>query len=72
MTGALDPDVYEQPRPSLNFVSTRQLNEHLNLGVKVMNILNMEFLHEYDFNGEFVFQSFRRGTNFNVSLSYSL
>ena len=72
VTGALDPDVYEQPRPSLNFVSTRQLNEHLNLGVKVMNILNMEFLHEYDFNGEFVFQSFRRGTNFNVSLSYSL
>ena len=72
VTDALDPDVYEQPRPSLNFISTRQLNDHLNLGIKVTNILNMEFLKEYDFDGEFVFQSFRRGTNFNVSLSYSL
>ena len=72
VTGPLDPDVYEQPRPSLNFVSNRQLNDHLTLGVKVMNIFNMEFIHEYDFEGDFVFQSFRRGTNFNVSLSYNL
>ncbi len=72
VTNALDPDVYEKPRPSLNFISSKQLNEHLNLGIKINNILNMEYLKEYDFEGDFVFESFRRGTSFNVSLSYSL
>jgi TonB-dependent receptor len=38
VTGALDPDVYEKPRPSLNFVSNKRINDHFTVGFKALNL----------------------------------
>jgi len=72
VTGALDPDVYEQPRPSLNFVSTKRFGEHISLGFKAMNLLNMTFEKTFDFPGEFIYESYTIGTTFELSLTYGI
>ncbi len=73
VTGALDPDVFEKPRPSLNFVSQKRLNEHWTLGIKATNLLDMEFNKEFDDDrGEFTFESYRIGRSFSWSLAYNL
>ena len=71
-SGALDPDVYERSRPSLNFVSNKQFEEKLSVKLKVTNILNSDFLKEYDFNGQPTYESFQLGTTFSVGLNYKM
>ncbi len=71
VTDALTPDVYEQSRPILNFVSKKQVGEHISLGFKATNLLNPKFLKEYDFQSNDIFQSFTRGQTFSISVSYS-
>ena len=72
ITGALDPDVYEQPRPSLNFVSTKRFGDHISLGFKAMNLLNMTFEKKFDFPGDFIYESYTLGTTFELSLTYGI
>ena len=71
-SGALDPDVYEQSRPSLNFVSSKQLGNHWSLKFNATNLLNMEYLKEYDFAGSPVFESFKLGTTVSLGVSYKM
>jgi hypothetical protein len=76
ITGALDPDVYEQSRPSLDYVMTKGFGEKWILGFKAMNILNMKYKQLFDYSdgtdSEFIYESFQRGINFNVSVAYRL
>ncbi len=73
VTPALDPDVYEQSRPSLNFVSRKKVAKNFNMSVKVMNILNMKYSHQYDRGGaDYIFNQYTEGINFSVGLSYKL
>lgn len=73
VTDALDPDVYERSRPSLNFVSSKKVNDHWSISFKANNLFNMNYLKTYDREGgDYIFESFRRGRSFNISLSYSL
>lgn len=44
VTGALDPDVYEQSRPSLNFISKKRIGDNVSIGLSATNLLNMEYL----------------------------
>ncbi len=73
ITEANTPDVYERPRNMFNFISTKKLGEHLNVGLKVKNILNVDFLHEFDHNRyNFIYERYREGTSFEISIGYSL
>ena len=71
-SGALDPDVYEQARPSLNFVSNKQLGEKFSVKFRASNILNMKYLKEYDFSESPVFESFRYGTTLSLGVTYNM
>jgi len=73
ITEANTPDVYERPRNMLNFISTKKVGEHLNVGLKIKNILNVDFLHEFDHNRyNFIYEGYREGTSFELSIGYSL
>jgi TonB-dependent receptor len=71
-SGALDPDVYEQSRPNLNFVSNKQLGQKFSLKFRATNILNMKYLKEYDFAGSPIFESFQYGSTFSLGVSYKV
>ncbi len=71
-TGALDPDVYDQPRPLLNFTTRKRLGDNYALGFKAENLLNPAFEQAYNFAGSPVFESFTRGISFSLSLTYNL
>ncbi len=71
-TGALDPDVYDQPRPLLNFTSRKRLGEKYAVGFRAENLLNPSIEQAYDFTDEPVFESFTRGVSFSLSVSYNL
>jgi outer membrane receptor protein involved in Fe transport len=66
----LTPDVFEKPRPQLDFVGSKDFN-NLSFSLKVQNILNPEtrFVHEFR-DTEAVFAAFRTGINFSVGVSY--
>jgi TonB-dependent receptor len=73
ITEANTPDVYERSRNMLNFISSKKVGKHLNVGVKVKNILNVDFLHEFDHSRHsFIYEGYREGTSFELSLGYSL
>ena len=73
VTGALDPDVFEKPRPSLNFVSNKTISEHWSLGFKAINILNMKYTKEFDDDrGVFNFENYQVGASFSLSLTYAM
>ena len=73
ITDALDPDVYEQPRPSLNFTSSKRIGESLSIGFKATNLFNMKYLQQYDFGSDdFVYDSYTLGRSFSLSLSYGI
>ncbi len=72
VTDALTPDVYEQPRPSLNFNFKKQVNERLSLGFKANNLFNMEYAKNYDFPGTYTYESFREGRSFSLSINYGI
>lgn len=73
ITEANTPDVYERSRNMLNFISSKKIGKHLNVGVKVRNILNVDFLHEFDHNKHsFIYEGYNEGTSFEISLGYSL
>ena len=71
-SGALDPDVYEQLRPSLNFVSNKQLGEKFSLKVSATNLLNMKYQKEYDFTSSPIYESFRYGSTFSLGVTYNM
>ncbi|MEQ9439944.1 MAG: TonB-dependent receptor [Cyclobacteriaceae bacterium] len=71
-TQALDPDVYDQPRPALNFTLSKQLGESYALGFKAENLLNPDYEQAYDFNNKPVYESYTLGRSFSLSISYSI
>ena len=73
ITEANTPDVYEQPRHMMNFISTKRLGEHVSVGLKIRNILNAAFLQEFDNDRlSFIYERYREGTSFEISIGYSL
>ena len=66
------PDVYEQGRGTLNFVSTKKFGDHLSVSFKASNLLDPEFKRTYKGYENYINQSFRKGRSFSLSLSYKL
>lgn len=66
------PDVYDQPRPSLDLSINYKLSEKINLNMKARNLLDPEYRQIYSYNNqEYDFQSFNRGRLFSFGISYN-
>jgi len=67
------PDIYEQPRPMLNFSIAKDLGKFLTLRFRANNLLNPAYEFTQDLRGkEFVFTNTRMGRTYSLSLSFAL
>ncbi|MGB3544047.1 TonB-dependent receptor domain-containing protein [Rubrivirga sp.] len=80
------PDVFEQPRPQLDFIASQQILPQLSLKLTAKNILDTRFREEFDRSGGvtttvpagrgfedfgYTFQEYGLGTSFSIGLSFS-
>ena len=67
------PDIYEMPRPSLDFNMFKDFGKSFQATVSVKNILNpqVRFVHEYG-GSEFVYSGNRRGVRWSLGLKYKI
>jgi hypothetical protein len=74
VTDAVNPDVFETARHSLNFVSRKQFGDHFSMTITLKNLLDMNYRQVYDFpsDEEFLFESYRMGRSFKIGLNYRL
>lgn len=77
------PDVFEQPRPSLNLNFSKNIGDRLKVSLRAKNILNPKYQFVYKFLGnneayndineaQYLRSSYKIGRSFSVSLSYKL
>ena len=67
------PDVYEMPRNTIDFKITKSLGKHFNTSITIRDILNAKVRRAYKLPNSWVdYDSFRYGTNFNLSISYKI
>ena len=74
-TPAQLPDVYEVPRPSLDFITSKALSDRFNMKFKVSNIFNVNYREEFDFDVAGIdnrYRDFQLGRTFSISLNYSI
>ncbi|MBV6644998.1 MAG: TonB-dependent receptor [Cyclobacteriaceae bacterium] len=66
-------DVFEQPRPELNFTIKKQLGDRLSTRFRANNLLNPDIKEIINFrNEDFVYSSYTRGTSFSIGVTYAL
>ncbi|MEO0470227.1 MAG: TonB-dependent receptor [Bacteroidota bacterium] len=81
------PDVYEQPRHSLNFSASKTFADKITIRFRANNILNPQYLFTQSYGGQvenadgsftplpvkdFVFRSYRQGRSFSLSVGFKL
>jgi outer membrane receptor protein involved in Fe transport len=67
------PDVFEEPRPQVDFTFSQELLSHWSLSLDVENILNSNSEQTYSFKGqEFTYQENELGRTFSMGLSYKI
>lgn len=67
------PNVYEQPRPSLNFSISQEIGAGFSLRLRANNLLNPEYKLAYNFKGvEYAYQSYRIGRTFSLGVTYTI
>ncbi len=67
------PDIYEQPRPILNFIFHQNIMGNISLKASVKNILDspVKKIHEFK-GGEYIYQKYQTGRSLTLGLSYEL
>ena len=64
-------DVYEMPRPDLNFTAKKKVTERLSARVRVDNILNSAYKQEITFKGnDYTQASYTSGVTYSFGLTY--
>lgn len=65
------PDVYEQPRPMLDFNVKKGIGERWAMKFSATNLLNSEFLLSQQFKEtDYIYQSYRTGSRFSLGFTY--
>lgn len=73
VTDPLTPDVYQQPMPMLNFISTKHFGQHVQVTFTAKNILNSLIQQRYDTKRyNYLYESYRMGSLFELSLGFTL
>ncbi len=71
-TRALDPDIYEQPRPLLNFTSRKRFGDHYSITFKAENLLNPKYNEAYDYGDKPSYQQYTIGRSFTLEVAYGI
>jgi TonB-dependent receptor len=67
-----EPDIYEQPAPSLDFNLTQGLTENWKLTFRGKNLLNPFFNRTQTYNGvEYIYSSYTKGWDVSLNAAYS-
>ncbi|RMG57454.1 MAG: TonB-dependent receptor [Bacteroidetes bacterium] len=67
------PDIYEQPRPSLNFSVSKTFGNYLSVRLRANNLLNPEYKFIQELRGtESIFANRRVGRIFSLGLVFNL
>ena len=67
------PDIYEQPRPQLDFAVKKTFQQKFQAKISIQNILDTNFRTSMSFGDEeFVVIEYPRGVSFGLSLSYTI
>ncbi|OJJ17173.1 hypothetical protein BKI52_31175 [marine bacterium AO1-C] len=65
------PDVYEKPRPALDFTLKKSLNENWKVSFRARNLLNPDYRQEIDFRSSTsVYDLSNRGRTFSLGVTY--
>lgn len=73
VTMGANPDVYERGYGSLDLKVSKEFIDLFKISLSAKNLLNPEIKHTQELNGkEFVYQSYKKGISFGVSLSVKL
>jgi len=73
VTMGANPDVYERGYGSLDLKITKEFIDLFKISLSAKNLLNPEIKHTQELKGkEFVYQSYKKGISFGVSLSVKL
>ncbi|MCI4667180.1 MAG: TonB-dependent receptor [Bacteroidia bacterium] len=71
--GGVGPDIFEQPRPSLNFSLAKTIKNVVTVRFRANNILNPLYSFRQTYNGEeYIWDEYRRGSNFSLGASFRL
>ncbi|MDA0732919.1 MAG: carboxypeptidase-like regulatory domain-containing protein [Bacteroidetes bacterium] len=67
------PDVYDQPRASVDLSVNKSIGNRFTLKLKAQNLLDSQFRQTYDFKGDvYNFQTYTTGRTFTLGLSLNL
>lgn len=67
------PNVYEQPRNTMDFVLKKSFSQKITLTFKAKNILNASFKKIYNYKGkDYIYSNFRLGRTFSLGFSYKI
>jgi TonB-dependent receptor len=67
------PDIYEQPRPSLNISIGKDIGKYFAIRLRANNLLNPEYKYTQDFKGNTsVFRSNTIGRTYSLGVSFKL
>ncbi len=67
------PNIFELPRQLLDVKISKSIGNHFNLNFKARNLLNSEILRAYEYdNWSLIYDSYRYGRDYRISLSYDL
>ena len=65
------PNIYQQPRPQLNFNFKKGLSDRFSVKLSADNLLDPEYKLTQEHHGkEYIYQSYSVGRNFSLGLSY--
>lgn len=67
------PNVFEQPRPSLDFSIAKAFGDHFSVRFRARNLLDPLYNNVHTFRDvEYTFRSYRIGRTFSLSVSYNI
>ena len=67
------PNVFEQPRPELNFNISQRIKNGMRLSFRAQNILNSSFRMVQHYKGhDYIRQEYSTGRTFSIGLTYNL
>jgi outer membrane receptor protein involved in Fe transport len=69
LTKSLGPDLYEHPTVSLDTGVSQKFMKHWELRVGVKNLLDQEYRQTYGSSDNKVYQAYKRGRTYSISLS---
>lgn len=65
------PNIYEQPRPLLNFSVQKRFSDKLSVRLRANNLLNPNYKKVQHYRGmDYVFENYRIGQTFSMSVNY--